>query len=631
MEVIYPLRQTLTHQLLAFNNMSVLKSVVLGSDALKSPSIVSESVILGFEAANKHHNGERNIMIGRAAGFAANGSSNVYIGNGAGHNCQGSGNIVLGCVSDPYMSNTFVVGKAGMCPIVASFDTGAVKVPSLIVEGNITYKGTLSGACHSNTLRTYGTNVGSKCELLKGSNMICFGDNTATNGNNVVTLGDGAGSGNYSSDVVAIGRNAAYNNNGSNVIAIGANAGAGNIMADMLFIGDYIESDSDSFDIRRNILNGGGCRFDNGTIHTTAGIQISLSSITLGDSKIDVNTGEFFMSKSLTISKPLPNTIERFVFQNEEGIFVNNKKTHTPFKHLFKWKGMYVGLGEDGHVYTSITAVMWTPIRSPLLSILSYDEKMLYGWGSERFYRYENEEWIAETREDGDYVCYKMCGPYAFGTYLINEFYEDSGTILYHVGTEWRLYPGKYPQNFTCIAEVDGKVYAGGDNGLYLLEDRKATRIYPKKITCISENIAVSESRFHSVYDGKLEWFCEDKIYNVNGSLIMTEGGVYYEGNKIKNEKYQFGFIEYGLLPSTDLSVPNSIRIGDYIMNSTDRGISITDGIHTGKFIDTVFNRMPIQLEGLRTLTVKKSEEGDLIFESVDNKGIVFTHKVASQ
>jgi plasmid rolling circle replication initiator protein Rep len=66
-------------------------------------------------------------------------------------------------------------------------------------------------------------------------------------------------------------------------------------------------------------------------------------------------------------------------------------------------------------------------------------------------------------------------------------------------------------------------------------------------------------------------------------------------------------------------------------MNSTDRGISITDGIHTGKFIDTVFNRMPIQLEGLRTLTVKKSEEGDLVFESVDNKGIVFTHKVGSQ
>jgi hypothetical protein len=611
--------------------MSVQKSVVLGSDALKSPGNVSESIILGFEAANKHHNGERNIMIGRSAGFSANGSSNVYIGNGAGHNCQGSGNIVLGGVSDPYMSNTFVVGKAGVCPIIASFETGAVKIPSLIVEGNITYKGTLSGACHSNTLRVYGTNVGSKCELLNGSNMICFGDNTATNGNNVVTLGEGAGSGNYSSNLVAIGKNAAYNNNGSNVIAIGVNAGAGNIMPDMLFIGDYIESDSESFDIRRNILNAGGCTFDNGIIRTSAGIEITPSSITLGDTKIGVNNEEFLISKALTILEPLSNGVERFVFQNEEGVFVNNKNTHSPFKRLFRWKGMYVGLGEDGHVYTSTTALVWTPIRSPLLSILSYDETMLYGWGNERFYRYENNEWFAETREEGDYVCYEMCGTYAFGTYLSNDFYEDSGTILYHVGTEWRLYPGKYPQNFTCISEVEGKVYAGGDNGLYLLEDRKATRIYPKKITCISENIAVSESRFHSIFDGKLEWFCEDKIYNVNGALIMTEGGVYYQGKKINNEKYQFGFVEYGLLPSTDLSIPNSIRMGDYILNSTDAGISITDGIHTGTIIDTVFNRMPIQIEGLRSLTIKKSAEGDLVFESVDEEGKVFTHKVGSQ
>lgn len=611
--------------------MSVQKCIVLGSDALKSPNNVLESVVIGVEAGNKHHNGERNIMIGKAAGFSANGSSNVYIGNGAGYNCQGSGNVVLGGVSEPYMSNTFVVGKNGVCPIIASFDTGAVKVPSLIVEGNITYNGTLSGAFHSNAVRVYGMNVGSKCELLKGSNMVCFGENTAKNGNDVITLGNGAGSGNFSSDVIAIGKNAGYNNNGSNVIAIGPNAGAGNIMSDMLFIGDYIKSDSTSFDIRRSILKGGGCTFDNGNICTTSGIEITSSSITLGDSKIGMNSADFLMSKPLTITKPLSNTVERFIFQNEEGVFVNKKKTHSAFKRLFKWKDMYVGLAEDGHVYTSGTAVVWTPIRSPVLSILSYDEKMLYGWGNETFYRYDNREWFAETREDGDYVCYEMCGPYAFGTHLSNDFYEDSGTILYHVGTEWRLYPGKYPQNFTCIAEVEGKVYAGGDNGLYLLEDRKASRIYPKKITCISGNIAVSESRFHSVDDGKLTWFCNDKINSVNGDLIMTEGGVYYDGTKIDEEKYQFGFVEYGYLPSADLSVPNSIRMGDYILNSTDAGISITDGIHFGKIHDTVFNRMPIQIEGLKCLTIKKSTEGDLVFESVDEEGNVFTHKIGSQ
>jgi hypothetical protein len=609
--------------------MSVQKSVVLGSDALKSPNVVTESVVIGVEAGNKHHNGERNIMIGKAAGFSANGSSNVYIGNGAGHNCQGSGNIVLGSVSDQYMSNTFVVGKQNSCPIIASFETGVVKVPSLIVDGNITYKGSLSGAFHSNAVRVYGMNVGSKCELLKGSNMVCFGENTGYNGNDVVCLGNGAGSGNFSTDVIAIGRNAAYNNNGSNVIAIGPNAGAGNIMSDMLFVGDYIEGDSESLDIRRSIVKGGGCTFNNGNITTTSGIEITPSSLTMNDSKIVTNSTEFMMSKPLVISKPLSSYIERFVFQNEEGVFVNKKKTHSPFKRLFKWKDMFVGLGEDGHVYTSLTAVSWTPIRSPKLTILSYDEKMLYGWDNERFYRYENNEWFPEAREEGDYVCYEMCGPYAFGTHLSNDFYEDAGTILYHAGTEWRLYPGKYPQNFKCISEVEGKVYAGGDNGLYLLEDRKATRVYPKKVTCISKDVAVSESRFHSVHDGKLVWFCEHPIINVNGDLVMTEGGVFFEGKKIDDGKYHFGFIDYGYLPSADLSIPSNIRIGDHVLTS-EHGITITDGIQKGKVYDSVFNIYPVRIEGFRSVIIKKCEDGSLVFESVDEEGSITTHKVAS-
>ena len=193
-----------------------------------------------------------------------------------------------------------------------------------------------------------------------------------------------------------------------------------------------------------------------------------------------------------------------------------------------------------------------------------------------------------ETREKGDYVCYEMCGPYAFGTHLNNDFYEDAGTILYHVGTEWRLYPGKYPQNFKCISEVEGKVYAGGDNGLFLLEDRKATKVYPKKVTCISKDIAVSESRFHSVYDGKLLWFCDYPIINVNDDLVMTEGGVFLEGTKIDDGKYQFGFIDYGYIPSADLSIPSNLRIGNHLLSSED-GITITDGLKIGKLYDSVF------------------------------------------
>ena len=610
--------------------MSVQRSVVLGSEALKSPNVISESIVIGVEAGNKHHNGERNIMIGKAAGFSANGSSNVYIGNGAGHNCQGSGNIVLGAVSDPFMSNTFVVGKNSVCPIVASFETGVVKVPSLIVEGDIAYRGNISGALPSNAVRVYGMNVGSKCELLKGKNMVCFGENTACNGNDVVCLGNSAGSGNLSTDVIAIGRNAAYNNNGSNVIAIGPNAGIGNIMSDMLFVGDYVEGDSESVDIRRNIVRAGGCTFDNGNITSTSGIEITPSSLSLGDSKIVANSAEFMISKPLVISKPLSGFIERFVFQNEEGVFVNKKKTHSPFKRLFKWKGMFVGLAEDGHVYTSLTAISWTPIRSPNLSILSYDENMLYGWDNERFYRYEKNEWFPETREKGDYVCYEMCGPYAFGTHLNNDFYEDAGTILYHVGTEWRLYPGKYPQNFKCISEVEGKVYAGGDNGLFLLEDRKATKVYPKKVTCISKDIAVSESRFHSVYDGKLLWFCDYPIINVNDDLVMTEGGVFLEGTKIDDGKYQFGFVDYGYIPSADLSIPSNLRIGNHLLSSED-GITITDGLKIGKLYDSVFNRYPVSIEGLRSLVIKKCGDGNLVFESTDEEGNITTHIVGSQ
>lgn len=611
--------------------MSVQKSVVLGTDALKSPNTVLESVVIGFEAANKHHNGERNIMIGRSAGMTANGSSNVYIGNGAGHNCQGSGNIVLGSVSDPYMSNTFVVGKQNICPIIASFDTGIVKVPSLVVEGDITYKGKIHGAFQSNAVCVYGMNVGSKCELLKGSNMVCFGENTSKNGNDVVCLGNGSGSGNFSSDVVAIGRNAGYNNNGSNVIAIGANAGAGNIMSDTLFIGDYIEGDCNSVDIRRSIVTAGGCTFENGSISTSSGIKVTPSSIKLGDSKIDVNSTEFLISKPLVVSKTLSNSVNRYIFQNKEGVHVNGINTHGAFKRLFKWKNMYVGLSEDGHVYTSLSAVTWSPIRSPKLSILSHDENMLYGWGDERFYRYENGEWFAETREEGDYICYEMCGSYAFGTHLSNDFYEDSGTILYHVGTEWRLYPGKYPQNFKCIAEIEGNMYAGGDNGLYLLEDRKASRIYPKKVTCIFGDKLVSEGRLHSVHDGMLSWFCDDIIINADNGLILTEGGVYYDDKKIDEGVYDFGFIEHGVISSADLSVPNSLRMGDYLISSSNEGLNITDGLRNGKIYDSVFNRINVQLEGLTSVVMKKSAEGNLVFECVDKEGNISTHISASQ
>jgi hypothetical protein len=553
--------------------MALIKSVVIGSGAVKSPTAVSESVIIGTDAGHNHQNGEYNIIIGKSAGKNANGSENIYIGHATAHNCQGSGNIVIGpCVTQPLMSNTLIFGKGPNRVLVASLDTGLVSINSMYVAGNITYGGELIGNLPWNIPRVTGTNIG--ISNLEGTHMVCFGENTSTRGSNVVALGNNAGHCSYSTNLVAIGNGAGEYNTGHNVIAIGAHAGTSNIKSDKLFIGDYIEADNDVFHINRN-MTAGGWNIGNGEL-VSDGVALTRTQLTLSSAQISSERSRLITSGGLSIKTRPVESNTRHTFQNEKGVFVSNVKTHEPFKTLFRWKSMFVGLGTDGHVYTSKIGTVWIPIRSPNLKLLTFEDDVLLGYGGQSFYRYENAEWTEEVRDDeGKYDCFSMCGGYAFGTKLSNSFFEDEGTILFRAGNHWRLYPGVYLENYTFVKEILDSVYVGGEEGTYELKDRRA----------VPTNVAI--------------------------------------------QKEEFSFTETGNLECPDLNIPDTLNIGKYSLQTNSKGVEITDGIHTGQVYDTAFNTIPIHLDGIMNITVKKNGSGKLLFEVTDKSGIT-THTLDS-
>jgi hypothetical protein len=646
---------------------AINRSVVLGSEALKGTRFANECVVLGPDAGKNHIGGERNVFVGKESGKQGAGSENVYVGLGAGYGCQGSGNVFLGAgVSAPSISNTFMVGYGRNTPIVASFETGVVQIPILSVK-DIRYSGELIGPTPAHILTKKDTNVGNS---NNGLYSIAFGENTGTHGdynvfegysagkdsigNKNVMIGWNAGSYSRGNNVVAIGEYSAFKNTGNNVICLGMGAGWQNTRDNMLFIGDFVSGDIDTLTVHRALSVGGwniskdviksdgvhiskdtllldgvyiakhrieldgvylskngvetkgilispngieiegvcltrkslnlngmclskkALQLDGAYVASNAiqieGVEITRSNITVGTTHITDSENATIFSKQVNIKGPVISSVDRDVYQNNEGVFVGTHKIRPPFKQLLRWNDMHVGL--DKHVYVSTTGITWRPIRSPCLEYITVDGSELIGYGN-GFYRYENHEWIPEEIvEKGDYKCSGMSGCYAFGTPLSNVLYEDSGTILFRSGTEWRLFPGVYPDTYVDARDSGGYVYVKDVNGkTFRLEDRKA--------------VEAMFLFFNNQY---------------------TEAGKY---------------------PKCDLTA-GSLRIGDQCVSSSIAGIEITDGIHTGKVYDSVFNTLPIHLDGIRSLTVKKNASFSLVFDVEDMYGEISSHIVGS-
>lgn len=554
----------------------------MGSDALKGARNVHESVVLGPDAGKDHRTGEHNIFIGRKAGEKSGGSTNIYVGSGAGRGAAGAGNIFIGeNVTHPTSSNLCMIGRGENIPLIASFDTGVVQVPTLHVIGNIEYGGSIVGPTPPHVLVKRETNTGNP---NSGSYSVGFGEYTGNAGDYNVMLGYCAGreatggsgvligkrAGEYSTgkDSVAIGSQAGSRNTGNNVIAIGSRAGMNNTEDNKLFVGDFITADSSLMTIHREVA-AAGWKVGSGYM-SASGVSITSSNITLGESHITASSNRVTVSDPIIVKNALPKHAEHTIYQTHKGLFVNNAYIRPPFKILLRWNNMHVGL--DRHVYISTTGRTWRPLRSPALTCLTVDTELI-GYGEGNFYVYKDGEWSIQERADkGEYECHHMSGPYAFGTPLSNPYYEDSGTILFRSGDEWRLYPGVYTGTYEFAQEIDGAIYVGGHNGNAKLEFRREVPV---------------------------------------------------DTNLSRHTDYPF--IEYGSFDDADLTVPKSIRMGSHRLIS-DGGLHITDGIYTGTIYDTVLNPLPIELEGIKSVKLKMS--GGRLFVEVDSSEGISSHSV---
>ena len=587
--------------------MEVSKSVVLGNGTLKKPLAVSESVILGSDAGHKHSRGSENIFIGKAAGYSALGNQNIYIGANAGFSCEGSGNIFLGYgINIGEANNTLVIGNA----ITASLITGHTVIPSLDVLGNITFKGKLIGDTNPEGVKRYGTNVGN---ISEGVRVVSLGDYAGygNTGQSVVALGAEAGYANTGHSVIAIGEHAAASNVGLNVIAIGNNAGMGNKQSEALFIGDFIEGTPNSLTLKRPVQVQGWNIKEN---------VLSCSNIELTPDHLKLSKGTLSVSDAFHFSKPVS------ILGNTERAPFYYFTTDLSCVQIVGTS--YFGLGGDGHVYTS-KGKGWTPIRSPNLTSLSKTHNgVLVGYGSGSFVRYTSNGWIPETRDQGEYSNTFVAGSFAVGKPLQNEHYEDSGTLLTRIGTEWRLYPGKYPEEFTDVAEWNGEVYASGKKGFYHITERIAHPIYSEETSCIgtsSEELLIGNGNKLM----KLETFSAVKwlshlhtfqspitriFWDSPRWVVHTADGVYASPawNRI-HKACSFLTLKHTTEQSADLTVPTSVRLGK-IHISEKNGLVLDDGTCSSRVYDTLFNPLPISFNGIKHINIEKDPSGQLCF-----------------
>jgi hypothetical protein len=613
--------------------MALVKSIVLGYDALKSPVSIAESVILGALAGHKHTHGYENIFIGKAAGFVSTGNRNIYIGSSAGHNSQGSGNIFLGCgTSIKTANNTLLIGNA----ICASLETGHTTIPSLTVRGDIVYEGSLIGEIHPSIVRRYTTNVGN---LSGGYRTTTFGEHAGHGnmGENIVCLGGEAGYGNGGNSVVAIGEKAGYNNRGSNVIAIGLGAGKNNTESDTMFLGTFITGNTSELCLNRPVscegweITQNQLKYDTLTItpQQIEGDGFLMASNLIKGNKFSITADTIRLdTETLTLSE------DTFCFSGRIRVKEECSQTDAFFTgnlhNIIEIDNVFYGLSDDKHVYKS-TGKFWTPIRSPKIdSLTKTHDGVMVGWATDTFVRYTPEGWISEKRDPGEYTCSYVMGSFAVGTPLSNGVYEDSGTILQRVGTEWQLYPGVYPNKPTCIAEWDGTIYAGGPRGLYELSDRRAKLLMSKPISCICSSPAgmLFASGKHLILNlYKTIHRFTSPITDIRWAgewIIHTEDGVYI------NFVYVHPPCKF-LLPKkreykpSDITVPSSVRIGAVRLSEEEGTLLVNDGTHTGKVYDSVLNPLPITLEGISHISIQKGEGGSLCFTVLSDDG-VHTH-----
>lgn len=587
--------------------MPAIRSVIFGYESVKDPKSVVDSVILGPQAGKEHTRGERNIFIGKSAGYSSGGYENIFVGSYSGANCPGSGNIFLGNVDAP-VNNTFLIGRCNIIPIVASLETGHVQMPSLTVVNDLSVGGTLTFNIPSHLIRSEGTNIGTGNQTGSGKYSVRLGEHTARHGEYVIAVGHSAGEQNKGNELVAIGTGAAAYNTGSNVIAIGTGAGLSNASDGMLFMGSFITGTPSELVMHRP-LKVPGWTLEQGHL-SAPGVSLTSSNLRMGS--LDIGSTSNWMMSSLPIAVgklPTEHSGVQTIVQNASGFQVDSDIVRPSFKSVHVWDHSYIGLGQDGHVYTSATGRVWKPVRSPCLTHLTMDGSTLLGFGGGSFYRYEQNAWIEEVRDEGEYECTGLFGPFALGTSLSNTFYGDSGTILMRSGTEWRLFPGVYPDAYTYLSEDNGNVYVGNEKGLFILKDREAKSIYKGPITALTKNLAAMQSvvgvlsgeaiSFGRSFRTTVRWIGET-------GLFITDDGV-YQGNTclFTGEGYTFADLKTKTAPSTDIQTYNGISIGDMTLHTNTSGLSIENGIHRGHVYDTTFHPLPISLEGIEHLTVK--------------------------
>lgn len=587
---------------------------MMGAGSLVRPLSVKESVILGSEAAHKHSHGVENIFIGKAAGYTANGDHNIYIGANSGFNCEGSGNIFVGRGTNAHrVNNTLLIGNA----IAASLVTGHTVIPSLHVKGDLTFGGNLVGNLYQDCVRVYGTNVGN---VSDGCNVVSFGNygGYQNKGHHIVALGSETAYQNMGHNVVAIGQRAAAFNTGMNVIAIGSNAGVSNKQSGTLFIGDFIEGNSSRITLNRPVFVSGVSLCDG---------EIRMADLELTSDHLKFKSGKISVSSCFQFSGPIQ---------------VLEAKESAPFQYfssdlscIQQIGPVYYGLGENGHVYTSVGRG-WTAIRSPCLtSLTKTHDDVLVGYGSGQFVRYTSNGWIPEERDQGEYSNAFVAGSFAVGTALSNKFYEDEGTLLQRIGNEWRLYPGKYPETFTHISEFKGDVYATGVEGLYQIENRSARRISSQSTSLLATSpteMLVSSDRTLSVLmmDSAVKWLSFLHTFNKpithiywdrSRWLVHTEDGVFAGPHWVRiYKKCAFLQIKNSEPVVADLAVPSSIKIGKLRLSEKD-GLVLNDGIGEARVFDSVFNPIPITLNGIKHLTIEKDLSGSLCFNFLSEDG----------
>lgn len=615
----------------------IAKSVVMGFEALKQPIAVTESVIVGPEAGKAHQRGERNVFVGKAAGFSAVGSENIFIGAGTGSTTAGSGNIFIGNgVSDSTSSNTLLIGRGNVRPIAASLETGKVTLSSVHVAGDITYSGSIQGQLPPNVVRTLDTNVGSHTQTLTGSYMVAFGSHTGTTGTQNVFLGTGAGRESGLHHTIAIGELAAAHATGSNIIAIGERAGFSTTKSDSLYIGDYLDADSETLRLHRS-LSVAGWTVQHGKLQSS-NILLRPGKLKLGDLAMTaLPDGDAVLSSSLHLhAKPAVQSVRHMLVQANGILFLNGQCVRRyGFPTLFRWLGGFVGLDKSGHLYTSQTGQHWFPLRSPPLAHVTPAGQELFGWTtSGEFVSYDGYDWAVNARDDGDYTCTALCGNYAFGSSLSNAFYEDSGTILFRVGSEWRLYPGVYPDQYTHCTETGGEVFVGNASGLYKLEQRQAVLVKAGEVTAMAGAFVAIGTTVYSLPDLRCIRTHSDPIIflDAQGNVVTTGGAYTHSGDLVQaGTTLTHIFLTSGTHENPELSIPSRLQVGSHQITSGKRGLSVTDGVATGTLYDTTINPIPIRLDGFTALTVKKCPStGGIVLIGCSDDGDASTHTQVS-